>query len=239
MEIFNPVSLSIPENEFVLRHAGEPWVVASRDIHPVFLPQPHKKDKNPVHYPDGVTPAAVKPVIDRIYELEELHKHEGLKWVGIELVTKAIRAYIEQSRLWEANKKRGSVRFPSMHTFSSKGKAMLGAPGSDSGFVKTYFDKEGNRVPFALKLVPDDFETWAPEWLSKVAETDNPTPTDGIKVDEENSRIECLVCGKTESYRPESRSSHNAARARMSKHLRSATDKPEAHREAHSKVFAS
>ena len=238
MEVFDPVKLSLPENEFVIKHAGEPWLVASRDIHPVGLPNPHRKDMNPVHYPDGVTPAAVKPVIERIFELEQEKAHNGQEWVGVEIIKAACKAYIEQSKLWAKNKgRRGSPRFPSMYTFTSKGRAQWSAPGSDSGQVKSYFDKEGNRIPFAVKFVPDEVSDWTPEWLQKVAETDQPAPTDGLKVDEVSNRIECLICGHTESFKPESRASFNAARARTSKHLRSATDRVDEHREVHSKEF--
>ena len=240
MEIFDPVKLSLPENEFVLRHMGEPWVIASRDIHPVPLVSPHRKDKNPVHYPDGVVPAAVQPVIEKIYELEELDRHEGKKWVGKETIRKAITAYLEQSRLWEENKKRrGSVRFPSMYTFTTKGRAQWSAPGSDSGQVKTYFAKDGSRVPFAVPFVPDGVEAWEPEWLAKVAAADQPAPTDGLKVDEVNNRVECLVCGNTQSFNPNSRASFNAARARMSKHLRTAITDVDRHREVHALEYGS
>lgn len=237
MDIFDPVKLSIPENEFVIRHAGEPWVVAGKDIHPVPLVNPHRKDTFPYHYPDGVTPAAVRPVIERIYELIELETHKGEKWMGVDTIKAAALAYIQQSRIWESNKgKRGNVRFPSMWTFTSKGRPSWSAPGSDSGQVRSYFDSKGNRVPFAVPFIPED-AAWKPEWMEAVAKADQPAASDGLKVDETLNRVECLVCGHTESFKSESRSSFNAARARMSKHLRSSTVDPDRHREVHSLEF--
>ena len=37
LQFFDPVKLSLEENEWLLRHIGEPWVVAGRDIRPVAL----------------------------------------------------------------------------------------------------------------------------------------------------------------------------------------------------------
>lgn len=239
MDFFDPVKLSIEENQFIIKHAGEPWVTAGKDIHPVPLVNPHRKDSFPFHYPDGVVPAAVKPVIDRIYELIELERHAKESWIGLDVVKSAAQMYITQCHLWSENKRRrGAVRFPSMHTFTSKGRPQWSAPGSDSGIVKTYFDKSGERIPFAVKLIPEEASDWTPEWLQKVAETDHPAKVDGLKVDETLSRIECLTCGHTESYKEDSRSSFNAARARMSKHLRKGdVPDPDRHREVHALEF--
>lgn len=246
MTEFNPVNYSIQENKFLLAHIGEPSIIALQAIRGERLPNPHPKDKNPIHYPDGVIPASVKPVLDEVYERTELEKHKGLAWVGIEAVKDAIRNYLVQAEKWEAGKgRRGAPRFPTMASYDGKNRPHWSGPGADSGKVSTYFDAAGNRHPLTLQLQVDADLAWQPEWA---------LPTDGVvpanpaaRVDpkaaiitnNEANRVECLVCGHTESFKPESRSSQNAARARMSKHLRNTTNEVSLHREAHTNEFTS
>lgn len=233
MTIFDPVKFSLEENKFLLKHLGEPSVVALSDIRPARLPEPNKKDKNPIYYPEGVTPAAVKPALDGIYELIELERHQGQEWIGLEALKGAISTYIEQAEKWAAQKgMRGAPRFPSMYAFDSRGRAHLGAVGSDSGQVRTYFDKDGNRIPFAIHLRGEQ-ETWKPDWIAQTVAI----PTKTLVENDEAGRWECF-CGHTEKFSKESRSSKTAARARMSKHMRRATDSVDDHRELHTQEFS-
>lgn len=243
MTTFNPVKLSLEENAWLLRHLGEPPQVALRDIHPALDPKASPKDKNPVIYPDGVNPASVKPVVEGIFELVQLEKHDGLQWVGIEKVKTAIQTWLTQNAKWEADSKRyrGAPRWPSLYTYDSKGRAHWGGPGSDSGEVRTYFGPAGERIPFEIELLNEFIR---PEWSAPTMETEDNAPL--LKVDSETNRIECMIplaeggrCGHTESYKAGSRASYNAARARMSKHLRKATVEVEAHRELHTNEFGS
>jgi len=235
--VFDPVKLSIEENKFLLRHLGEPWSVASRDIHPVPLVSPHRKDRNPVHYPDGVTPAAVRPMIDRVYELLDLEKNHGEAWCGIEAVKVAINTYIEQAEKWARDKRRGAPRFPSMHSFDSKGRPFKAGPGSDSGQVQTYLTASGKREPLAIELVPTNKDKWVAEWAENAGKEGHDVDS-GLTVDDAASRIECF-CGHTESFKKDVRSSYNAARSRMSKHLRNAKEEVHRHREVHTTNFGS
>lgn len=237
---FNPVLFSNQENEFFLEHLGEPPVVALRGIKGVRSPQAHPKDKNPIIYPDGVIPASVKPVLEGIYELQELAKHEGIKWVGLERVKEAIKVWLSQNAKWRKdfeNTRGKAPRYPSLWAFDAKGKGHLSGPGSDSGMVKTYFGPAGERIPFEIELLSE----YVPTWVAPTVQDDQSDAR--LKVDAEMCRIECRVptpgglCGHTEKYKAESRSSYNAARARMSKHLRKATEEVEAHRELHTLEF--
>ena len=111
VDVFNPVLLSLEENQFVIDHAGEPPVVASRAI-----PQ----------YP-GANPVAVMPHIQKIFEFLQLEQHERIAWVGVESIKGAAKTYLEQAAKWKRDKElRRSPRFPSMHSFDSKGRARLG-----------------------------------------------------------------------------------------------------------------
>lgn len=239
LQEFDPVKLSIRENQFIIDHVGEPPVVAFQSV------------------PEGVTRAAVKPIIDGVYELIELEKHESQGWVGVEAVKQASITYIKQAKAWAANKgRKGAPRFPSMSSFDSRGRAHLGGVGSDSGQVRTYFDAQGNRIPFAIHLQLNVDEVWVPEWLAKspvaspspdptpVTHVGQPSDTTGVRaldpkliINDELSRIECF-CGHTEKFRVESRASYNAARARISKHLRKAIDQVDDHRLLHTLEFS-
>jgi ribosome-associated translation inhibitor RaiA len=238
---FNPVNFSDQENEFLLKHLGKPSSIALREIKGVINPHAHPKDKNPIIYPDGVIPASVKPVLDGIYELQDLEKQEGLNWVGLDKVKETISIWLRENAKWRKDHQltRGRApRYPSLWAWDAKGKGHLGGPGSDSGMIKTYFGPSGERIPFEIELLKD----YIPSWTA-------PSVTDqqGDKrlfVDADSHRIECRVpmpdgtlCGHTESYKQDSRSSYNAARARISKHLRKATTEVEAHRELHTLEF--
>lgn len=213
MNEFDPVVYSHEENRFLLAHLGEPTVVALRAV------------------PADVNPAAIKPVFERVNELDQLEKHENLPWVGVEAIKAAISKYLEVDAKWENDAKRSkkAPRFPSLYSFDSRGRGHLSGPGSDSGRVRTYFGPNGERVPFAISLLPDTEIEWTPP-----ASTEK--PTEGLTLNAEAHRIECF-CGHTESFKEGSRSSQNAARARMSKHLRKATEEVDRHREIHTNEF--
>lgn len=220
---FDPVLFSIKENEFLLENLGKPTVVALRAIVD----------------PRQVNPAAVKPILERVHELSQLDEHEGQKWVGIEAMKKSIQAYLRENLRWASDHRRNkkAPRYPSLYSFDSKGRARRGGPGSDSDRVRTYFGPAGERIPFEVQLIPENIMEWiAPGFTEASTEK-------YLKVDAEANRIECLVpvrdgvCGHTESYRADSRSSYNAARARMSKHLRKATENVDDHRELHTNEF--
>lgn len=216
MTQFDPVLYSKEENEFLLTTIGQPPVVAMRTVAP------------------GVNPKAVKPVLDRVYELEQLKAHEGAEWAGVDAVKEAIRIFLKVDEKWasDAQRSRRAPRHPSMYSFDTRGRAFLYGPGSDSGRPRTYFDAEGKRKPFAVELVPENVMDWvAPTLVGEIANTHL------LITDAEKNRIECGICGHTESFKPNSRSSEVAARARMSKHLRTAKDQTDAHRELHTAEF--
>lgn len=215
---FDPVQYSMEENAFLREQLGKPPIVALRVI------------------PQNVIRKAVEPIISDVYALMELERAEGKPWVGVPALVEKIDAYVEQQQKWQEDKKRGAPRFPSMFAFDTKGRPHRAGIGSDSGQVKTYFDASGQRVPFAVDLVPSGVEAWNAPWVASA--TPKPDePESGLKVDAEQNRIECRVCGYTESFNANSRASYNAARGRMSRHLRNSTEKVEEHRELHTMEF--
>lgn len=210
---FDPVLFSHEECAWLLDNIDKPPVVALRDRR------------------EGVNPNAVKPLLERLQELEDLRKHENIAWAGFEPLKDAIRTYLNEDAKWLNDKKRSkrAPRFPSLYSFDGKGRAHLGGPGSDAGRVRTYFKPDGSRVPFAVPLIPD----YRPDWQAP-GHTEQPTA--GLVIDDDKQRIECF-CGHTESFKSGSRSSKAAARARISKHLRKATEEVDRHREIHTNEF--
>lgn len=247
MEFFDPVDYSVEELKFLFEHLGEPSIVALQGIKAVPLVDPPRgkdgkiRDKAPFNYPDGVNPNAVKPVLDKVNELQDLEVHRGERWCGLEAVKAAIQVFLDQNAQWERDTKRGAPRWPSLYSFDSGGRPHLSGPGSDSGKVRTYFGEDGKRQEFRIPFVPQDLAEGNPDWAKRATPVDVPTKGSALRVDAENNRIECLVkgCGHTERFNTESRSSYNAARARMSRHLRSAKQETFAHREAHTNEFGS
>lgn len=216
MTQFDPVLYSKEENEFLLEHLGKAPVLAMRDL------------RAPVN------PRAVRPVIERAYELDQLKEHEGAGWAGVDAMKDAIKIFLAADAKWEndARRSRRAPRNPSMYSFDTRGRAFLYGPGSDSGRPRTYFDASGQRKPFAVELIPENVLDWqAPTLVGEIANAHM------LITDSEKNRIECGICGHTESFKPNSRASEVAARARMSKHLRSAKDQTDAHRELHTNEF--
>jgi hypothetical protein len=212
--LVNPAYLSEEENEFLLAHLGESPAVALRSVS------------------GGVNANAVRPILEKVAELEELSLHRGEQWLGIEGLKQGIATYLTQFRSWRSDKRRGAVKFPSMYTYTSKGRPIRGGIGADSSIVQSYFTPQGERVSFIVNLFPDGVEEWQPF----LAHADEPAPSSGLFINHELSRIECF-CGHVDKFNSESRASYNAARARMSKHLRAATEEVEKHREIYAKEF--
>lgn len=221
---FNPALCSDEDNVFLLAHLGEPTIVALHAL---------AKETAPI------TRATVEPILRRVNELQALEAANGDKWVGVEAMKAAIRVWQRENAKWAHDHatKRNAPRFPSMYSFDAKGRPHRGGPGSDNGIVKTYFGPAGERLPLAIDLIPDYTADWVGPGMTE-------TPVDpGLKVDAAAHRIECLVpvgdgvCGHTETYKADSRSSYSAARARMSKHLRKAMSNPDGHREVHLNEF--
>jgi hypothetical protein len=219
---FDPVLFSHEEGEFLLENLGKPPVVALKGL------------------PTEVNIAAVKPLLQRVYDLDQLKQHEGQDWIGIESIKAAIRIYQREDKKWAADHTRNkkAPRFPSLYSFDARGRAHRGGPGSDSGRVRTYFGKAGERIPFAIELIPSNEGEW-------IAPTMTEAPIEKhLRLDNESHRLECRVplpdgkiCGHAETFKPDSRSSYNAARGRMSRHLRRATENVDDHRELHTNEF--
>jgi hypothetical protein len=216
MNTVNPALYSEAENEFLLAHLGESPRIALRTASP------------------GVNPKAVSPLLEKVVELEELQERGEQQWLGIDGLREGIVTYLSQYRKWTADRRRGAPRFPSLYGYTPKGRPVWAAPGADAGIVQSYFSSDGSRKSFVITLVPEEQPEWNPDW----AKADEPSPESGLVVNHDAHRVECF-CGHTESFREDSRSSYNIARARMSKHLRQATEDVDKHREVYALEYAS
>lgn len=245
---FNPVQLSDAANRFLLQHLGKPAIMGVRTIKGVENPQARfrrpgeRRDQDPTIYPDGVVPGAVRPILDGVMELEELQRFGELKWVGVEAIRKAIEVWFREKTKWaNMHRKNPSFpRWPSLYSWDAKGHPHKGGVGADSGDVRTYFDEKGKRVPFAIDLleVEDILEPFIPPTRDEQASDER------FYEDGPTNRFECRVpdaegnvCGHTESYKDGDRRSRSAARTRMAKHLKTAKNETEQHREVYTMEF--
>lgn len=203
MDTFNPVKYSREECAFLLENVGKAPIVAS---------------KQPLN---GASWKTVRPILQEVYDRDLLKKEEGVDWVGVEAIKTTIANWLREDAKNEHNFKRskGKVpRNPSMYVRDAKGVYHLGAPGSDSDFPRSFIDEKNRRIPYEIVLDAPEANPWIEEELVSAA-------PQALLVDQEKARIECPVCNHTESWNPESRMSYNAARARMSKHLKDPTNK--------------
>jgi hypothetical protein len=228
---FDPTLLSKEECNWLLENIDKPTAVALSTIRVVRMP-PEGRNRNSVIYPDGVNPNQMKPLLDRFQELDDFEKHQGIKWVGREAIKRCIETWLKVDAKWESDWRRTrgrAPRFPSFYSYDTRGKGHFGGPGSDNGKVKTYFNDKGERVIISMPLIAEEEVQWSPGFTEKPAAAD-------LTVNAELKRIECF-CGHTEQFKEGSRSSYNAARARISKHLRAAKDDVERHRELYTVEF--
>ena len=220
---FDPVQYSTEELQWLLENIDKPPVVALRTR------------------PANINANAVRPLLMRVQELTDLEQHEGIKWNGVGVIKQAITTYLEQDSKWEQAHRirpRTIPRFPSLYSWDAKGRPHRGGPGSDSDRVRTYFGPKGERIPFAVALIPE----FDPDFVPPV---NTEGSSDAYLVDDTDMlRWECRVprndgtpCGHTESYKQDSRSSRAAARARISKHLKKAVENVDLHREVHTNEF--
>lgn len=219
-DYFNPPRFSDAELVWLSDHIGQPPVVAFRDA-----------------LPPAVNIAAVRPVIERVYELIELEKHNGSRWVGPERVREAIATYLSVSTEWRkrhAVSPRARPRWPSLHQTDMSRRLHRGGVGSDANVVSSYEDQNGTRKFFAIALTTPYGE--APEERDEV-----PTLPAGINLSlvEEPGVLFCPVCRFSRTFSDDSSSSRNVARAQMARHLKTATKEPDWHRAVYNQEFGS
>lgn len=216
-DTFDPVALSLEENAFLVEHLGKPPKVVAR-----------------VAIPPGVNPKAVLPVIEEVYGLLEVEKHDQVAWTGVDLLKARCQTYLEQHASWAEMKARAGKTFPtfpSMAGWDGRGKPHIGAVGSDAQYVRTYFDAHGERQPFAISLHDDGTPAFSPPWVKRDRDYD------ALIADETNGALTCPICKHAETWEPSSQSAKNLALGRMAKHLTSAKRERDVHKALHTKVF--
>jgi hypothetical protein len=221
VKAFEPALYSLEENQFLLDHMGEPPTVALHGGLPV-----------------NVNPKAVVPVLQQLYDLEELKRLRGVEWIGLEPIKESITNYLKAHNQWASAHRAGAPKnqFPTFYEFDSRGRGHHYGVNSDAGYVRSFFDENGNRQSLRVDLTPSPVQWVPPQVAQKAASTPNSLPETLIE-DDVNGLIQCPVCRHTENYEPGVQSKRTMARTRMSKHLVKATREPEAHRHVYSAVF--
>lgn len=224
-DILEPAEYSLEECRFLLQHIGEPAIVAVDGGVPI-----------------GVNEVQVRPLLGRVYELEELRKHKAHAWAGIEAVKTAFAKFLQWMDTTAEIQRRGGPKHVSMYGVDGAGRLFKYAIGSDSGMVRSAITgRNGTRERFAVELTRPDgqilpsLDDIAP-WLQG-----DPERFAGDKVEEDwgqkkgkkflspNGTIRCTICGRSETFRTDNHASYNAARARLIRHLKNAKEEIDRH----------
>lgn len=204
-DFFEPQLYNADELAFFMSHLGESVEVACYK-----------------GLPSRVSPGAVSDVLGRVHRLSELSKVHGdsVSWPGLD----AIRQCIVDDLSWRETcarvRQKSGPKHPSLYHWNTSGEGIQGATGADGGTVRTRILPGGERKRLGIRLTAVDptidMDT------SYVADFAEPAPAseDVLLHDEEKRRFECPICAHTEVYKAQNPRSLNAARARMSKHLK-------------------
>jgi hypothetical protein len=218
---FEPAFYSIEECEFLFENVGKAPAVAL-----------HKGT------PQYVNPKAVRPVLEKVYELEELQKHSGSAWIGLDALKEVLRVYIDSVKGWEEDKQKGAPYPPTMFEWDSRGRARFAGVGSDAHYVNTFFDENGNRRKLGIHLTNEGIaQKYIPEWARRKMEAHR-TP-DSLIIDEGLGHVTCPVCQFVVNYDPTDTTKLNMAKAQMGKHMLKSTKSPDDHKAAYGAIFRS
>lgn len=240
--VFEPACYSREELDFLLANMEKPPIVA--------LSKP---------MPAHVNKGTVKPLLEELYDLQQLKTHERREWGfpitdaeseddavhGYEAIKDSIVRYLawmERVDLIRDRTER-AIGNPSMFAWDSTGGAFKYGIDSDAGIVRTEILPDGSRRAFGVKLVDrgrrslkslGDVAPWVSRSKAEVLKDSVVIDVDPKK---SHGTLTCSICGKAESFPVQNRSLQNLARSRMSKHLK--TEKVEAarHRLLHRKTF--
>lgn len=217
--LFEPADYSIEELTFALKHLRESPNVALHD-----------------GVPAGVNPLAVRTLLGRLYDLEELRTVKGVPWgwsddgqlTGFEAIEDSIERFVAWQEKCLEMQKRGGPRHPSQHNWDSTGAMTHGGIGSDaSDKVISEIADDGRRLKFAVMLREDGRKRTV-----KMPWQQPPPPLGADKIELENGVYTCTICAKPIcSFDPtKGRREQNKARKIAVDHVRKSTTEIARHR---------
>lgn len=218
--LFEPADYSMVELKFALDHLRESPNVALHG-----------------GVPEGVNPLAVKTLLGRLYDLEELRTIKGIPWgwsedgqlTGFDAVEDAIERFIAWQEKCLEMQKRGGPRHPSQHTWDSTGAMSHGGIGADaSDKVISEIMDDGTRRKFAVTLHEDGRKrTVKMPWQKPAPKIGE----DAITLDERGV-YSCSICEKAiASFDVDKgRPAQNKARKTVREHIRQTKTELERHR---------
>jgi len=217
---FDPANFSLEENQFLIDHLGEPLEAATAK-----------------GVPPGVGAGGLK-ALDIVYRFGRRCDQSGDPFVGFEALKEVCRVFLREHAVMSEQARQGvAPKFPSRYEWDTFGKGHLGGVGSDAGRMRSYFDEQGNRHYFAVKLLTNT-ERPLPQWLAQ-KQTKKAAEHRELVDDQEHGVVTCPICKYSQNYEPGSRSKRAMARTRMGKHLKTAKREPDLHRQLYTYVFGS
>lgn len=149
VERFEVSAYSLAEAQYLLDNLGQPALVVLGD------------EEDVPDLPKGVNPAAVRPILQRAYDLEQVFKARHIAWSGFDAMKKVLKLYLAWMQLVKAAKRavgrnepaedRRAANFPSGHLWDDGVAAYYGI-GADAGRLLSMIDDDGNRVPLWIDL---------------------------------------------------------------------------------------
>jgi hypothetical protein len=219
---FDPVIFSDEENLFIQKHVGKSPAAAFTGA----------------KYGPGFSRIGVEAFLSRIRDLKDVQELHKLPWVGEEPIVERSNMWMEYRERYKAAKALNpSSAHPSMFHFTADGSEYYQGVGSDSGLVRTYFDEDGTRRPWALPLTKaHDAQSQAAWGSQEIVES---MQDDRLAVNEDLTlgKVECSICGHTETWDPDKPTGRGPARRKMKKHCMSARKDVAMHRKLGVEVF--
>lgn len=235
-------------------HVFEPAIYSDEELN-FFLSHLEQTPTAALHgaLPAGVNPTAVRSLLDRLQEYDQLQKVHAVAWSGFDAIKDSILRYLAwRERTEEIYRRTGgrsnqrAIRHASQYVWDGSGNAYkFGIDADSAEMVRTEIMEDGSRRPFGVKMLEPEgklipsLEDIAP-WV-RTGKGAAQALADKVVIDQSTRQgtMKCTVCGRVESFDSKNRQELSAARARMSRHLKTAKNEVARHRLLHRKTYES
>lgn len=228
---FEPAMFSLPELRFLSENMKLPPSAAFHNF------DPEGKHR-------GVIRVRAEAALVKFSQLAELEQYRQVPWAGYAAIQESIERYLLWFDRTAEIERRGGPPNASQFMWDDTGTPHRYAIGSDAGeLVRTEILDNGDRRAFGVKLtlapgdaLKADLKDIAPWIKSPVNEL---TKADKIEFTtiKRQGICRCPICGKTEEFDAADRTKRTAARARMARHLKTATVEVNRHRMLYTREF--
>lgn len=223
---FEPAAFSAQELRWLGDNMDKPPVVVFREFDP---DDPKLR---------GVHRARVEPVVQHMYQLEQLRQFSGIPWAGFEPIREAIVDYMEWNGIALEIRRRGGVANPSQYYWDGSGSPAQYAVSADScEMVRTRILPDGSRKSFkviyalspteALHTSLSDIMPWVRDRTTG-PEAERDQLVEQIISDTVGS-FTCSICSHSKEFIPQEPKTRRMAWAQMARHMSTAKKEQNRH----------